>query len=61
MKVKIKTYNGALPSYFTLGKEYIVVDDMHESAVIRDDKLNEVDIMFFNCPHLNGGLWEVVE
>lgn len=61
MKIRIKTYNGELPSYLTLGKEYTVIDDMHEVAVIRDDKQQEQMIMFFDCPHLNGGSWEVCD
>lgn len=61
MKVKIKSLNGGLPEYLTEGKEYSVIDDMHEVAVIRCDFHDEIIISFFNCTHLNGGSWEAVK
>lgn len=60
MKIKIKSFNGALPDYLTIGKVYKIIDDMHEVAVIQDDNSREQLIMFFDCPHLSGGSWEIV-
>lgn len=61
MKVKIKSFNGSLPDYLTGGKEYKVVDDMHEAAVIQDDNSQAQLIMFFDCPYINGGSWKPVD
>ena len=60
MKIRIKTYNGELPSYLTAGKVYevksrgilgfwIVTDDLMENYVLLDD-----------CCFLNGGSWEII-
>ena len=65
MKIKIKTYNGELPSYLTVGKVYEVAylfDDIENLPCIRAD--NDAQIVCsrdIGCGHLNGGSWEVVE
>ena len=61
MKVKIKTYNGELPSYLTLDKVYDVIhviDDLYE--IIEKDNDSEIVIRITCCAYLNGGSWEVV-
>ena len=62
MKVKIKSFNGELPSYLTAGKVY----DADEYSVcgklyMWDDTDDFVFIRMKNCPHLNGGSWEIVD
>lgn len=59
MKIKIKSYNGDLPSYLTVGKEYIVVDvtDCFNRTLLIN---SGIEIHINNCEHLNGGCWEVV-
>jgi zona occludens toxin (predicted ATPase) len=62
MKVKIKTYNGELPSYLTVGKVYEVVAPTSNNGVriITDDGAflsTEIN----NSPTLNGGSWEIIE
>lgn len=63
MKIKIKSFNGELPSYLTAGKVYET-----EDAELRDNYLfiyDDIDytraITLKDCWHLNGGSWEVVE
>lgn len=64
MKICIKTYNGELPSYLTVGKVY---DCFHEKIhginfyEIISDNGRLKSIIFDKCEHLNGGSWEVVE
>ncbi len=63
MKVKIKNFNGELPSYLTQDKEYMV-DSISGTGrmfwAFSDDK--QLDCFLFNeCEHLNGGSWEVVD
>ena len=61
MKIKIKTYNGELPSYLTVGKVYRVSGRAAEQLIIYDDFNNRayIDIGDY-CYHLNGGSWEIV-
>lgn len=61
MKVKIKSFNGVLPEYLTVGKEYEVVDGKYPYFDIIDDCNENVYIDVNDCDHLNGGSWEVVE
>ena len=63
MKVKIKSFNGELPSYLTEGKVY-EVDRISEVTglfwLYSDD--GKLDCFIFDyCLHLNGGSWEVVD
>lgn len=59
MKVKIKTFNGELPSYLTLGKVYDAVKDKYHNGydIIDDDndENNKSFILLNYCAHLNGG------
>lgn len=59
MKVKIKTYNGELP-YLTPEKEYEVIESKSDYFVIEADRHGNAFCRMNNCPHLNGGSWEIV-
>jgi len=70
MKVKIKSFNGELPSYLTVGKEYdfdeeINIKDNRSGYIKPDDFDGDEDDHIFiwidSCEYLNGGSWEVVE
>ena len=66
MKVKIKTYYGELPSYLTVGKEYIVEgfwgDNEKLPIIVGDDfKRKVLSIGEIPCAELNNGSWEIVE
>ena len=60
MKIRIKTHNGELPSYLTVGKVYEASLFKEYCAVIEDD--NGVDIFTYmnSSKHLNGGSWEII-
>lgn len=62
MKIKIKTYNGELPTYLTAGKEYDFygLSCMTAGDITSDDGDNDF-IILQNCIHLNGGSWEVCD
>lgn len=64
MKIRIKTYNGELPSYLTVGKVYEVThnyeNDSDHPCIIGDHGF-ELVLLVYHCGHLNGGSWEVVE
>lgn len=62
MKIRIKTHNGELPSYLTVGKEYDFYGlyCMTSGDITSDDGDNDF-IILKNCIHLNGGSWEMVE
>ena len=59
MKVKIKSHNGEL-LYLTTGKEYEVISGSSGYFVIEADKHGNAFCKMENCPHLNGGSWEIV-
>lgn len=63
MKVRIKSFNGELPSYLTLGKEYEVVDNLSEHVVscIGDDGFRFDACINGISQRLNGGSWEIVD
>ena len=61
MKIRIKTYNGELPSYLTVGKFYEVEFFCFGKKRIMDDTGYPLLFSIENCNHLNGGSWEVVE
>jgi hypothetical protein len=64
MKVKIKSFNGELPSYLTEGKEYYLwhTSDMWTRGILADNGHNIVlSTDLNNCWHLNGGSWEILE
>ena len=61
MKIRIKSFNGELPSYLMLDKEYQVMQEseyFHQYVI--DDEDDAVFFDLHNCPHLNGGSWEIV-
>lgn len=63
MKVKIKSFNGNLPEYLTLDKEYDVwtTSEMFSQG-IADDMFNRrvISLSLKECHLLNGGDWEEV-
>ena len=63
MKVKIKSFNGELPDYLTLGKEYEVVSFLLDGGncprIVNDDGFKLI-LCLYSCDYLNGGSWEVV-
>ena len=63
MKVKIKSFNGELSSYLTLGKEYKIEElgDEGYGCYIVDDDGVEIFTLINDTNHLNGGSWEVLE
>lgn len=62
MKVKIKSFNGELPSYLTADKVYEIEGIDHEGIYfICTGQLEYTWVTLNNCPHLNGGSWEIVE
>ena len=63
MKIRIKTYNGELPSYLTVGKVYEVdgCSDLAGYLFITDDMEYTRSITLKNCWYLNGGSWEVCD
>lgn len=60
MKIKIKTYNGELPSYLTVGMVYRVSGRTGEALIIYCNDNQRIFISVDNCQHLNGGSWEIV-
>lgn len=63
MKIRIKTYNGEMPSYLTTNGVYRVQQKCELSPqFIYDDTGSGTRVYFSmdNCPHLNGGAWDVV-
>ena len=63
MKVKIKSFNGELPSYLTEGKVYEVFDYEidWELGYLFDDECVEITFIQHGSHHLNGGSWEIVK
>ena len=66
MKVKIKSSNGNLSAYLTLGKLYDITepdDEFFSDGLyyIIDDYNDHCLISLEDCGHLNGGEWEVVD
>ena len=61
MKIRIKTYNGELPSYFTVGKVYEATPSQSGlGATFFNDDGDESYATLHNSAHLDGGSWEVV-
>lgn len=62
MKVRIKNFNGDLPDYLTVVKEYEVVKEYgsESSFTIKLSNDHLAYIRLENCGYLNGGSWEVV-
>jgi len=65
MKVKIKSFNGELPSYLTVGKVYELHQTIKNRVISRiiDDRGHRISIHLGEnaCVYLNGGSWEIVE
>lgn len=61
MKIRIKTHNGELPSYLTVGKVYRVSGRNREELILYADNNLRITINLNKCVHLNGGSWEVVD
>lgn len=61
MKVRIKTFYGELPDYFTEGKVYPAMHRSEYSFYVFDNDGDSILCAYNNCHHLNGGSWEVVE
>ena len=63
MKIRIKTYNGELPSYLSVDKSYEVVTPMNYLGLAQiytdDGFLCDVQLLS-ESRRLNGGSWEVV-
>ena len=60
MKVKIKSFNDELPSYFNKEKVYEASQRSDYTFILEDDEGCLWMCLFNNCPNLNGGYWEVV-
>ena len=60
MKVKIKSFNGELPSYLSECKVYNASHRSEFTFILEDDEGCLWMCLFNNCPNLNGGSWEVV-
>ena len=62
MKIRIKTFNGELPSYLTVGKVYGVRKrSINDRTFFLDDDDGDTWVCrFIDCALLNGGSWEVV-
>ena len=64
MKLKIKSFNGELPNYLTVGKVYestYSFDGDIELPYIYSDDGSFILLCTYECDHLNGGSWEVVD
>ena len=63
MKVKIKSFNGELPSYLTAGKIYEVVSEIDKYGItkIKTDDGYLCNIQLYSpSQRLNGGEWEII-
>ena len=62
MKIRIKSFNGKLPEYFTEGKVYDVdpIENGNGGWFTSDVGVKGFT-SFRNSAHLNGGSWEIVD
>ena len=60
MKIKIKSFNGELPSYLTIGKVYKASRLSNDLFGFRSDDGRSMIATFKQSAHLNSGSWEVV-
>ena len=60
MKIRIKTYNGELPSYLTVGQVYDVKSRGVLGFWISVDHHGDIYVLLDDCGFLNGGDWELV-
>lgn len=61
MKIKIKSFNGELPDYFTIDKVYEAKHRSEFTFLVEDDEGCLWMCLYDNCPNLNGGSWEEVK
>ena len=63
MNIKIKSFNGDLPDYLTVGKVYEVIkpETNEDVGTIISDDGYEITLIMEGTSHLNGGSWEVVD
>ena len=62
MKVKIKSFNGELPDYLTVGKEYtFTISDSGNGGTFVNDYGDETYTNLECSCHLNDGSWEIVK
>lgn len=61
MKIRIKTYNGELPSYLTGNKEYEASGNPNITMQIKTDISDTITVNMRESAFLNGGSWEVVD
>ena len=61
MKIRIKTYNGKLPSYLTVGKVYEYKELKSYCGLVLVDNGLEYFTYLNGSAHLNGGSWEVCD
>lgn len=62
MKVRIKSFNGDLNSYLTIGKEYSVLHNYEDKCnlpCVKCDLGYEIVLNIICCGHLNGGSWGI--
>ena len=60
MKIKIKSFNGVLLSYLTIGKVYKASRLSNDLFGFRSDDGRSMIATFKQSAHLNGGSWESV-
>lgn len=61
MKIRIKTHNGELPSYLTVGKVYNVLKRITIDGQVFFNIIADNGAMVSVCRHdLNGGSWETI-
>jgi len=64
VKVKIKSFNGELPYYLTLNKEYELTQEIDKygiSQILSDDNYPIIVQVIHASERLKGGSWEIVE
>lgn len=64
MKIKIKSFNGELPDYLTVGKVYEVAawyGIANKHPIITDDNGDDIAVVMARSHILNGGSWEIIE
>lgn len=60
-KMKVRIKNGNCPDHLSHNHEYEVIHALKDIFAIKDNSGDFIDINLCNCPHLNGGSWEIVE
>lgn len=64
MEIRIKSFNGVLPDYLKVDKQYSVISgyvvDGDYFVTVEGGMAVPVNTSLKGCRHLNGGSWEVV-